>query len=201
MSLFIDRIDHRDIVIAAGPVVVLTECRRGMHDTDTFLGADVICGDDTECALICLVCEVGEQRLVGLADEVCTLALLQDDRLFAEDLREVRERCLTGDEHLALDLCIRIIELFADCKAEVGRQRPRRGRPCEEVDLLAVELFIGPELGDDPSVLTRTGGVGFSGIGDRKGCFAAAAVRRDAVVAVDQSLVIALLECPHDGSI
>ena len=199
VTLLIDRVDHRDLVVAAGPVVVLTECRCGMDDADALLGADIVSSHDAERALCGLIGKVREQRLVGLSDEVCALALLQNDRLLAENLGEVGKCCLTRDKDLALDLNECIVKLFADCKAEVGRQRPRGRRPCKEIDLLAVDHVVGPELGDDPSVLTRTGGVRFSGIGDRQGCFTAAAVRGDAVVAVDEPLVIALLECPHDG--
>ena len=108
-----------------------------MNDTNTFVSANVISSNDSECAVSRLVCEIWEEGLIAIANKLCSLYCLYDLGLFAEYLFKIRERCFTGNENSVLKLNESIVKLLTYCKAEIRRKCPGGGCPCKIVNILA----------------------------------------------------------------
>ena len=190
-----------DIVLPAGPVVVLTKGRRGVHDANALGGVHVIRGDDAERAVLAHEREVRQQGRIQLAQHVLALHALDDVRRFAKHVLEVGQGVFAGHVNLLTHVHISVGQAFIHAQRQVGRQRPGRGGPGQVVNGLAVHFgfAFAAELGDDPAVLPGPGGIGFAGVRNGQAGFAVHAVGRDAVAGIDQALVVAGLEGPHDA--
>ena len=197
-TLSINGIHQRNTVIFAGPVVVFTESRCCMDDTDTFIRTDIICRYHTE-SLIFQIGKIREQRLISTANQISTLAGFDNNGFFAENLFILRQDIGTSDENFLADIDERVIECFAYRQTQVRRQCPRGSRPRQKIYRFTVDSFFCGKFSNNPSVLTGAGGIGFSGIRNRKRSLAVSTVGGDTVITVNESLVIALLKRPHDA--
>ena len=118
-SFCVNGVDKRDTVILAGPVVVLTERGSGMNYTNTLVSSDVISRYHAESAVCRLVCKIGEEGLVSLANKLCSLYFFKYHGLVAEHLLEVRKNVLTSHENSVLNLDESVVKLLTDSKAKV----------------------------------------------------------------------------------
>ena len=82
----------------------------------------------------------------------------------------------------------------ADCEGEVGRQGPRRCGPGKQL-----HAIVEGEGNSQRRVLARPGCVVKTNLEVRERCFCAPRVWHDPIGAVDQTLVIELLEGPDDA--
>ena len=190
-----------NIVLPAGPVVILTKGRRGVHDANALGGVHVIRGDDAERAVLAHEGEVRQQGRIQLAQHILALHALNDVGRFAEHVLEVGQGIFAGHVNLLAHVHVSVGQAFIHAQRQVGGQRPGRGGPGQVVNGLAVHFgfAFAAELGDDPAVLPGPGGIGFAGVGNGQAGFAVHAVGRDAVAGIDQALVVAGLERPHDA--
>ena len=181
-----------DVVLGAGVLVVLAEAGREVDDAGALLGGDEVGGDHLEG--VGLVGEEREQRDVAVPDEVAAGE--------GGDDGAVTELALVGAEpglgqHVAMAVVGRhldVVDVGTDGEGEVGRQRPRRGRPGQEATAV-VEL----EPDGQRRVLAVPVHVVHAGLGVGQRRLAPPAVGQHAVALVDEALVPQRLERPHDA--
>ena len=116
-------------------VVILTESAGGVHESRTIARGDEVAFEDAEGVFV--VGKVGKRRSVGVAQQVGTLEFGNNGRLFAE-FAGIRSQALLGDDVAfraaggAIGFDDEVVDVRSDDDREVGRKRPRRGRPDEE---------------------------------------------------------------------
>ena len=172
-----------------------------MNDSGTVCQRDIGIAGHIECFLVLLcssVCRTLVERLILLAFQVCSLVCLQDlvcrFSFFAqlsENSVKQRARHIVGVSVCRLDF--RVILVRVHTERQVGRQRPRCGRPREDVCVLV--LYLKPyDCGAFFDVLVSLGN--FLG-GQRRA--AARAVGHDLEALVEQALLPDLFERPPLG--
>ena len=196
-ALFVNGIDKGNMIIFAGPVVIFTECGGGVNNADTLIRAYIIGCNNFESRAF-EVFKVGEQRFIFSAHKVRAFAFFDNNGLFTKDFWIFGEDICAGDKDFFTCIYKGVVKIFAYRKTQVRRKCPGSCSPCKEINGFAVDNFICLEFGDNPSVLTGTGRVGFSRIGDRERSFTMSAVRGYTVISVNKPLVIALFESPHN---
>ncbi len=168
-----------------------------MDDAGAFAELDELAAEHLEGVLG--VGEIGEERLVGSADEIGALHAA-DLGVVAKLLGVMRARGLGDDDVLAVLLQQRIVRLRMHREREVGRQRPGRRRPGEELrrDRLA---GLGAKLEGDRQrrVLTRPRGIVDARLEIRQRGLHRPGIGNDAVALIDQPFVEELFEGPHDA--
>ncbi|EPY28156.1 hypothetical protein STCU_05273 [Strigomonas culicis] len=171
-AVLLDRADERpalldNAVLQAHAVIVHTEGRCLVHDTGTGLRRHVVVAENAEGRLLALLGKVGKQRHVLAAHEITTLeVLLNDVRLLRRGGTILLLILLLGRIHLrqaalrqvvvALGLGVEhldVVHVLVDAQAQVGRQRPRRGGPREEVHVRIIARLEGDGQGRVRDVL------------------------------------------------
>ena len=117
-ALCVNGVHQRDSVVLAGPVVVLTESGSGMYDTNTFVSADIVSCDNSEC-LIFKICKIGEEGLISSAYQFLALCGLYYLGFLAEDLVISGKNCGTSDEYLVAYVAESIFKILAYCQTQV----------------------------------------------------------------------------------
>lgn len=105
-----------------------------MHDTGTGVISYEIACNDSETAIVPLVCKVVKQGHILLLDKLLPLEGLLDLILFGL-LVHLRQPAL-GQYEMGLMLFIIDLDIFEigiDCQCQVGWQCPRRGCPSNEL--------------------------------------------------------------------
>ena len=159
--VFTGEIDHRTRTVVLGLhiqsrhagcvthfLIVRTESRRDMDDTCTVFGRHVVARNNTESAFTRV--HPREERFVFQTDEVGTFAAPNDLWLYrltffvrsADVLLISRETRFREDDHLPLwggregfSLYSHVVNLRPYTQGGVGRQRPRRRRPRNDVHI------------------------------------------------------------------
>ena len=136
-------------------VVLLAVHHCGMDHARPVSGGHEVGSDDRPGALgVAPLNRVGEQRAVGLADELRARELVDDLDLVAQDVCEQ----VLGENHLLSDLGTAtalprarrwlsdadaaVGDIRADGEPHVARQGPRRGRPSEDGGIIVDEFEL-----------------------------------------------------------
>ena len=189
-ALLVDRADFGKSRRLADRVVVLAESRRGVDDSGTVLGADEGAGQHLERPLPGQIGEVGEERLIAAADQFGTLAAPEDLRLLL---------VVDADPRLGQNVMVvavpdfDVIDIRSDGQRKIRGERPRRGRPGQEVGVLPVRR---PEADGDRRIHHLA--VALIRLEVRQRRRAARAVGKNLVPLVDQPLIPEALENPPD---
>ena len=201
LTLCVNGVYKRNLIVLAGPVVVLTKCGSGMNYTYTLFRANVVGGNNGKYAGMSrlFALEVVKQGLVGLANKVCANAFLNYLGLLAKDLFKVSKSFLTCNEYFVFNLNVSIGQGCANCKTHIRGKCPRSSCPSKQIYGLAVDNVVGLELNNNPSVLTGTSGIRLSGIRDRERGFAVCTIGRYTVILVNKSLIVTGFKRPHNA--
>ena len=205
-SLVIHHLDERRVIFAADSRIVLTKGRRDMDDTCAVRHGDIVVTVDEESLLVlCIhgVLRALVKRLILLVLEVFSLEGLKHNIGLAFRHLAVRHVLFSGrTEHLVRQrlgdvVCEAIRGLYPDVRIlridaerDIRRERPWRGRPCEEIGVLVLCL----EADDGRAVLDRL--VSLCHLMARERRPAARAVRHYLESLVQQPLVPDRLERP-----
>ena len=185
-----------DVCLDACDLVVFAKAGRHVHDAGAVFGRDEVGAQYLPGVLSSVQFSVGEiveDRGVAATDEVG--AFERVDTLGRTEFGLVVANQGIGDDvSLAVLFEHCIINVGANCKRQVRRQRPRCGGPRDHL-LTAVE-----HEGDGDrrvlTVLVRVVHAGF-GVGQRR--LAAPAVGQYSKALIDQALVVQRLERPHNA--
>ena len=180
----VDHLHERQIVLAPDLGVVFTERRRDVNDARTVRQRDVLVADDVERRLVALV-EIEKRNVRGV---FVIFAPLDVDQCIVVEQRVDKRSRQDVDLAVCLDLGVILDRIHA--QRDVGRKRPRRRRPCEEVALLVTQL----ELDENGLLLDEF--VTLRDLVRRKRSAAARAIGHDLVSLVEQSGVRDLLDRP-----
>ena len=170
--------------------VVGAEGRRDVHQAGAILRADEIAGEDV--AVVLRHRQEGVERPVVPAQELAALRPAQHGHL-PRVLPEDRSDQRFGQPQLVVFVLHQhVVDLFADGHGDVARQRPRRGRPDQQVD---AGLIAQRELDVDARIF----GAFLVALrqlmaGERRA--AARAIGHHFVALVDQPAIPVLLEDP-----
>ncbi len=201
-----DRDDRRDAVLVGQQLVVLTERRSDVDQPRAVLGRHVVRGQDDVAVRVAEV--VGERRRVAPADEIRALhpgdhpgrQLVIGERGVTEQLRGIRPQPGLGEDvALGTSRVVRldddVVDVRADGRREVARQRPRRRRP-HQGQLAGLE----PAADGDRRVLADPVGllVHPQLVRGQRG-LVVPAVGQHPEALIDQPLVVELLEGPQDA--
>ena len=154
----VDRHHQPDAVFDADPLVVLAEAGSDVDHAGALVDLDEVGADDAE--RVGLVAEVGEQRLVGAADQVATLD--RAGRRGAFQLGRVPLDGGLGEVVADPVLVHRLVgDVGADGQRQVGRQGPRCGGPGQDALGRRVAGAVGleAERDGDGRILAGPGGV------------------------------------------
>ena len=188
----VDELDERQVVFRADALIVHTECRRVVNDARAVRGGDVIVRDDVMRALLAAgLCGAFKQRFIIAAHELAAREFAHNcDALFAQ---HGGDEILCEDEGFAVLLRAAVGDVCVHAEADVGGQRPGRGRPGEvgSVLILAAEAHGG---GSFLHVLVALRDF----VRSERGA-AARAVGDDLVALVKQTLFVDLFERPPFG--
>ena len=180
----VDHLHERQIVLAPDLGVVFTERRRDVNDARTVRQRDVLVADDVERRLVALV-EVEKRNVGGVF--VIFAPLDVNQRVVFEKRVDKRPR---QDVNLAVCLDLGIVLDRIHAQRDVGRKRPRRRRPCEEIALLVTQF----ELDENGLLLDEL--VALRDLVRRKRRAAARTIGHDLVTLVQQAGVRNLLDRP-----
>ena len=156
-SLLIHELDERKVIISADSGVILTESRRDVNDTCTVCHRYILV-DRYEVGLLVLAFS----SLSGTFVEwfvLHVLEILADISLknllaLAEDLLD-QSFCHNIGKFSVNDFDIVLMRVHAECA--VGRQCPRCGRPCEEIEISVLSL----ETNDSGALFQRLVALGY----------------------------------------
>ena len=190
-ALVIYELQKRQVVIAADPRIVFTESRCDVDDTGTVCHRNVAVAGHEMCFLVKLFRTLAGALVKRLIFSVFQLAALEGiqhlvGRLSvlgqtAEHLIEQGGCQIIGIAVCCLNLAVFLIRVHAQCG--VGRQCPRRCRPCEIPRILILRL----ETNDGGALLQRL--IALCNLMARKRRAAARAVRNDLVAFIKKALV------------
>ena len=144
VSVFIHRLQYRQIVFASALIVVFTEGRSRMYDSCTVFRADVIHAGHEKCLFVCLA--ERHKLFVFNVFQVFALHFFYDFVFVV--CKHLISQILTDPEEIAIlfaadDSALDVINFRTYGQRHVGCQRPGRCRPCQEVFIvciLALEL-------------------------------------------------------------
>ncbi len=190
---------HAHAMALAEPVVLLAECRRAMHNAYPVRQRHEVRRQNAECTLLRLILEVRKQGVITTADQVLAGEPGRDAGLFAKHAGPLRQERFGHHQHPAFVFESSVLVIRADRQRKVGRQGPGCGGPGQVVSRAPLQVIPGLESHQDFRVLARPGGIGFAGIGYGQGRFAMIAIRGNAVIAVNQTALVRLLEDPQHG--
>ena len=157
-----------------------------MHNADALFGVHGFPGDDLVGKAL-LLFEFGEAGFIFEADKFAPLEHAQD---FLFVVFEVFDGVLREEERtfVALDLDFDIVDFGVDGERDVARQRPRRGRPDEDLAVFANDRKL-EEHGVVGDVFIRAGHLVL-----RQRCAAARAPGHRLILAADPAVVVTLFE-------
>ena len=139
-SLLIHELDERKVIISADSGVIFTESRSDVNDTGTVCHRDILV-DCYEMSFFVLICGSLSgtlvQRLILHVLEILTDVSLKDLLALAENFLDQSFRHNIG-KFSVNDLDIALMRVHAE--RAVGRQGPRCGRPCEEIEIFVLSL-------------------------------------------------------------
>ena len=187
VAAVVHHLHERQVVFSAHSGVVLAERRRNVHYARAFVERDVAVGNDAVSVLHALIARV--KRLVGKPLVVRAFLFLDDGvlALVEKDVNALfRENKLRA---LALDFNVVVIGVHA--KRHVGRKRPWRSRPGENVGFLLALDLKGCDGGLFLHVL-----IALCDFVRRKRRAAARTIGNDFVSLVDESAVENVFERP-----
>ena len=190
-AVFVHRAHRRDPGCVGNDLVVLAEAWRQVDDAGAVLDRHEVGGEHLE--RVRRLGEVVEQRRVPATDELGAFHRRHRCRLAELGAVGTQQR-LGEDVASAVEVDDDVVDVSADGERQVGRQRPRRGRPCEQ-------SFAGLEFEPDGQcgVLPVAIDVVHSGLGVGQRGLTTPAVGDHAESLVDQPLVPQGLEGPHDA--
>ena len=192
----IDRLEHRQIVLAAAVVVVFTECRGRMNDSGTIFSADIIHTSDYKGVLSVLDLAERLDLLIGPVLHVTSFDLidhfvfLAGEHLICESLSYPKEIPFV---FAGLHEAHHVIDVRAYCQRNVGRECPWSCGPCEEVLVVMIDTGTS-ELACECIDLYIL--IALSYLVRSKTCSAARAVRQDLVSLVNKALIESILDDP-----
>ena len=124
----VERLDERDAGGGADAVVVLTVSRRHMNDARSIFGGNKFVGQNAEGVLVAL--EVVEQRLIGQPGKLRTLELFEDFVLLLFFVVGAQAAFGQHEHIVAFGVADgNVVDVRPGTDGEVGRKRPRGGRP------------------------------------------------------------------------
>lgn len=125
-----------DAISNAGGIIVLTKAWSAVNNTGTSVLSDKATTKNLEAAISSSLLEIGEQRLVFLANKLLTLELLKDRvSLDFALLEDVLQASLHADVDLLSGgvLEAAVVHLGVDGEGKIGWEGPGGGRPSDEV--------------------------------------------------------------------
>ena len=148
ISLFIYQLDERHVILPSHLGVVLTKRRCDVYHAGTVGQSNIGVTGNEKCFFILLICTVLctlIQRLVFFVFQLFSFIGLQHLVSRLSFLRKLSKNGVKKrGSHVIyitvcrLYLCVFLLRVYTE--ADVGRQSPRRGGPCQEVSVLADHL-------------------------------------------------------------
>ncbi len=195
------------IISAADPRIIFTEGRGNMYDARAVCHGDIVVGIDKESFLVLLrhrVCGTLIERLIFPVFEIFSFVALQDLvsgfalRILLLVFRQRPENGICKRRGniigIAVDaLYLHILVVRVDAERDIGRKRPRRCGPCQEICILPLRL----EADDGGAVLDLL--VALCYLMGGEGRSAGRAVRNDLESLIKKPLLPDLLQCPPLG--
>ena len=170
--------------------VVGAEGRRDVHQPRPILGADESAGDDV--AVVIGDGQEGVERPIVPAQQLAALGPPQDLHVLGVAAEDLAHQRLRQPELVVLVLDQDVVDLLADRDRDVAGQRPRRGRPHQQV---VAGLIAQRELDEDAGVF-RAFLIALRQLVAAERRAAARAVGHDLVALVDQPALPVLLQDP-----
>ena len=186
-AFFVYRLKNRKVVFASALIVVFTESRCGVNDSGTVFRGNIIHAGYDECVLAFFRGAERHELFVFPVFHVAALEFFENfvfilaENLCCESFCEVEDIAfVVAGSHLNLY----IVDVRSDGKRDVGCERPRCCRPCEEILVIRAFFleFAGKRVYLDHLVALRY----FVG---RKSRSASRAVRQNLVAFVDEAFV------------
>ncbi len=187
VALLVHRIRYRQAVFLSGIVVVFTESRRGMNDTGAVFNGDIVVAGHIERLLI----HLDERHELFIFDIFQILTLHFGNHFIGIGSQDLICKGLRHIVYFPVLFRFDIIDIAANGKGDIGRQRPRRGGPCQEIFIIRIFSFefCGDRIRFYFFVAKRYL------MGSQAGS-ASRAVRQDLVAFIDQSGLEEFLQDP-----
>ena len=193
LALAIHELHKGHIVLAADPVIILTEGRGDVDDAGTVRSGYVIIANYIESLFLQLAYSVIVERLVFTIFQILALVPLKDLPLTFHTIKHGVHQGFSQVIDSAIHLELHIVNLGIHAETQVGGQSPGSSGPGQEVSILVLDL----ELHHGRTLFHILIALGYLMGG--QGCAATGAVRHHLVALVEEALLPDLLQCPPLG--